>query len=247
VEEPDATSAVYQQDLMNRARIVLLLIVAGCDGCGGGSGSVDAAPDIDNGMCGTMLRFTGEYVDWESDTTFCGLPGTDFTIPGGATQRIIAPNGRIPDICVPDQPTTLLDITPPSSLPSCKVIPDPQPKYSLPGIAVVNKAVILAGGFWSGRTFIDGRETYDAAKAQVYVHIDGPARAVSLDASHSHGPAQAVTTNMWAPGDTGHEVFIPDVDPSGGSVTLLVAGGAIGTGSIPLVAGKMTTLSVVTH
>jgi hypothetical protein len=29
-----------------------------------------------------MIRFTGEYVDWDNDTTFCGLFGTVFTIPG---------------------------------------------------------------------------------------------------------------------------------------------------------------------
>lgn len=228
---------------MTTARIVLLVAIAGC---GGGSGSVDASPDIDNGMCGAMLRFTGEYVDWDNDTTFCGLPGTVFTIPGVGPKTITAPNGRV-DLCIPDQPTTRLDITPPSTIPDCKVVSDPQLKYSLPGIAVANRAVILAGGSWSGRTFIDGRETYDPAKAQVFVHIDGPARAVSLDASHTHGPIQAVATTLWAPGDTGHEVFIPDVDPAGGSATLSVAGGATGTGSIPLVAGKLTTLTVITH
>lgn len=229
---------------MNKARIVSLL--AACGACGGGSGSVDAAPDLDNGTCGALLRFTGEYLDWDSDTAFCGLPGSDFTIPGGGTQRLVAPNGRI-DFCIPDQPTVLLDIAPPSTLPGCKVVSDPQLEYSLPGIAVANKAVILAGGFWSGRTFIDGRESHDAAKAQLFVHIHGPARAVSLDAGHAHGAPQAVATSTWAPGDTGHDVFIPDVDPAGGTATLSVAGGAIGAGSIPLAAGKMTTLTVVTH
>jgi hypothetical protein len=229
---------------MNTARLSFLVAVAGCGGCGGGSGSVDAAPDIDNGTCGAMLRFTGEYVDWDNDTAFCGLPGSVFTIPGVGDKTIAAPNGRI-DFCIPDQPTTQMDIRPPATVPECKT--DKTNTYQLPGIAVANKAVILAGGTWSGRTFVQGRESYDPAKAQVYVHVDGPAHAVSLDAAHSPGQIQAVATNMWAPGDTGHEVFIPDVDPSGGSAMLSVAGGAIGAGSIPLVAGKMTTLTVVTH
>src|SRR5438045_371729 len=104
---------------MNTARLLFLLAVTGCGGCGGGSGSVDAAPDIDNGTCGTMLRFTGEYVDWDNDASFCGLPGTMFIIPGGATQRITAPNGRL-DFCIPDQATTVMDITPPATIPDCK-------------------------------------------------------------------------------------------------------------------------------
>jgi hypothetical protein len=235
---------------MTTARIALLLAAAGlsiaaCGGCGGGSGSVDAAPDIDNGTCGAMLRFTGEYVDWDNDTTFCGLPGSVFTIPGVGPKTINAPNGRV-DLCIPDQATTLIDITPPATIPGCKVVSDPQLKYSLPGIAVASKAVIAAaGGMWSGRTFIDGRQAYDPTKAQVFVHVVGIATAVSLDAAHGHGQTQAVATTLWAAGDTGHEVFIPDVDPAGGAATLSVAGGAVGEGSIPLVAGKMTTLTVV--
>jgi hypothetical protein len=229
---------------MTTARVALLLMLVGC---GPGSNAADAAPDIDNGTCGSMLRFTGEYVDWDNDTTFCGLPGSVFTVRGsGTTVTLNAPNGRV-DLCVPDQAVTLIDITPPRTIPGCK--PDPMMNlvYSLPGLAVANKAVVLAGGFWSGRTFVQGRETHDTAKAQVYVHVVGPARAVSLDAGHTHGPIQAVVTSTWAPGDTGHEVFIPDVDPAGGSATLSIAGDAIGAGSIPLVANTMTTLTVITH
>jgi len=229
---------------MTTARIALLLAeaglaVAGCGG-GGGSGSADAGP------CGAMLHFTGEYVDWDkdSDAVFCGLLGSVFDVPGVGPKTINAPNGRV-DLCIPDQATTLIDITPPSTIPGCKVVTDPTLKYSLPGIAVASKAVIAAGGMWSGRTFISGREAYDPTKAQVFVHTVGIPTAVSLDAGHAHGPIQAVVTTTWAAGDTGHEVFIPDVDPAGGSATLSVAGGAIGTGSIPLVAGKMTTLTVV--
>lgn len=229
---------------MNTARIAFLLTVAGYGGCGGGSGAVDAAPDIDNGMCGAMLRLTGDYVDWDYATTFCGLPGSVFTIPGVGPKTIVAPNGRV-DFCIPDQATTQMDITPPTMVPDCQT--DKTSTYQLSGIAVANKAVILAGGTWRGSTFVQGRESYNPAKAQVYVHVDGPAHAVSLDVAHSTGQIQALATNTWAPGDTGHEVFIPDVDPSGGSAMLSVAGGAIGAGSIPLVAGKMTTLTVVTH
>jgi hypothetical protein len=120
------------------------------------------------------------------------------------------------------------------------------------GIAVANKAVILAGGFFSIRTFTEARRTsffqaagltFDPTKAQVFVHVDGTPRAVSIEAAH--GAAQAVSGTTWGPGDTGHEVFFPNVDPGGGSTMLMVAGGAIGTGSIPLAAGKFTYLAVL--
>jgi hypothetical protein len=213
--------------------------------CGGGGGAPqDAPPDIDNGNCGSQLRFTGEYVNWDNDTSFCGVFGARFQAQQGGGSASTAPNGRF-DLCVPDQAVSLVDIVQPTSVPDC--IPDKTRTYPLPGLAVANKAVILAGGFWSGRTFLDNQVTFNPAKAQVYVHVDGTARAVSLDGSHSHGQIQAVMDKTWAPGNIGHEVFIPDVDPAGGSATLSVDGGAIGTGSIPLVAGKMTTLSVVAH
>src|SRR3954465_12499434 len=124
-----------RQDLMTTARIALLLAGAGLAlaGCGGGSGSADAAPAIDNGACGAMLRFTGEDVDWKNDTTFCGLPGSVFDIPAVGPKTLPARNGRV-DLCIPDQATTLIEIAPPATRPSCKVVSDPQAKYSLPGI-----------------------------------------------------------------------------------------------------------------
>jgi len=81
--------------------------------------------------------------------------------------------------------------------------------------------VILAGGFWSGRGFTMTRQAVDPAKAQVFVHVNGTPRQVSLAAMH--GPAQARMTESWALGDTGQDVFFPDVDPAGGA-TMLSAG-----------------------
>jgi hypothetical protein len=210
--------------------------------CGGGSGAHDAAPDIDNGTCGSALRFTGDYVNWDNDTHFCGVFGARFQAEQGGGSSMTAPNGRF-DLCVPDQPTALVDITPPADLPDCVV--DKTQSYPLPGLAVANKQVILAGGEWHGRTFLTGQVAFNASLAQVYVHVDGTPRAVSLELGRAHGQTMAVATNTWAPGNVGHEVFFPDVDPNGGSATLSVDGGAIGTGSIPLAAGKITTLSVI--
>lgn len=226
---------------MTAARFSFLFMIGAC---GGGGASPDAAVDTGNGICGTSLRFVGEYVDWDNDKSFCAIANAQVTVQGTGTQKVTPLNGEI-DLCIPDQPVTLLDITPPVTVPDCKT--DKTHNYRLPTLAVASKAVIAAGGEWAGRTFVEGRETYNPAKAQVLVHVNGTPRAVSLDAAHAHGPIQAVANDTWAPGDTGYEVFIPDVDPAGGSATLSVAGGAVGEGSIPLVAGKLTTLAVIAN
>jgi len=222
---------------MARSAAVLVVVCA----CSDGAPPRDAStPDIDNGTCGSLVRFTGEYVDWDSGGAFCGILGAQFQVQGGGAKSTTAPNGRF-DLCVPDAPATLLDITPPATPSECTA---PRASYSLPGIAVASKAVIQAGGMWSGRAFVTGKVTIDLAKAQVFVHVNGTPRSVSIAAAH--GPSLARVNDTWAPGDTGSDVFFPDVDPAGGSTTLS-AGTAIGTGSIPLVAGKMTNLAILAN
>lgn len=219
-----------------RSAAFLVLLCA----CGGDAAPRDATtPDIDNGACGSMLRFTGEYVDWDSGATFCGILGAQLQVPGGGAASVTAPNGRF-DLCIPDAPVVLVDITPPAAPSQCTTPPQ---TYVLPGIAVANKAVILAGGSWSGRAFGMARQTVNPTKAQVFVHVNGTPGPVSIAAAH--GPAQARMNDTWSPGETGQDVFFPDVDPAGGTTTLS-AGAAIGTGPIPLVAGKMTEVSIIT-
>jgi hypothetical protein len=209
--------------------------------CSDGAAPRDAiTPDIDNGSCGSMVRFTGEYVDWDSSSAaFCGIFGAQFQVEGGGANGATAPNGRF-DLCIPDAPMTLVDITPPVAQSQCTV---PHASYVFPAVAVATKAEILAGGAWSGRGFVMGRQTPDPAKAQVLVHVNGAAREVVLSALH--GPTQARMNDTWAAGASGQEVFFLDVDPAGGNTTL-TAVEAIGTGVIPLVAGKMTIVSIIT-
>jgi hypothetical protein len=212
--------------------------------CGDDAAPRDAStPDIDNGACGSMLRFTGEYIDWDSGAAFCGILGAELTVQGSGAKGTTPPNGRF-DLCVPDQAVALVDIKPSTSISPCAMPQTPPATYALPGIAVANKAVILAGGFWSGRGFVMARQAVDATKAQVFVHVNGAPGPVSISATH--GPTQARVNNTWSPGDTGPDVFFPDVDPAGGATTLSAAG-AIGTGSIPLVAGKMTDVSIIAN
>ena len=221
------------------AAVLVILCAASLCACGDDAAPRDATtPDIDNGVCGNLLRFTGEYIDWDSGAAFCGIPGAEFQVPGGA-KGTTAPNGRF-DLCVADEAQILVDIKPPAAASPCAATRDTP--YVLPGIAVASKAVILAGGFWSGRGFAMSRQAVDVTKAQVFVHVDGTPVAVSIAAAH--GPAQARMNNTWAPGSLGQDVFFPDVDPAGGA-TMLTAGGAIGAGAIPLVAGKMTNVSIL--
>jgi hypothetical protein len=217
--------------------LALCLLTSACNGDSPNDAMIPV--DIDNGTCGDMVRFTGEYVDWdETETSFCGIFGATFRAREGGGMGSTAPNGRF-DFCVPDQPITLVDITPPTQASSCSTQPG---SYTMPGIAVASKNVIFAGGAWSGRAFVMGRQTVDVAKAQVFVHVHGTPRRVLIEAAH--GQAQARNGDAWAPGDTGQDVFFPDVDPSSGQTTIS-AGDAVVPDHIPLVAGTMTNVSIV--
>jgi hypothetical protein len=219
------------------AWLALCLLASACDGDSPNDAMIPV--DIDNGTCSDMVRFTGEYVDWdETETSFCGVFGATFRAREGGGMGSTAPNGRF-DFCVPDQPITLVDITPPTQASSCST---PSGSYAMPGIAVASKNVIFAGGGWSGRAFVMGRQAVDVAKAQVFVHVHGTPSKVSLGATH--GPAQARASGMWQAGDTGQDVFFPDVEIGGGETTIS-APSAIVPERIPLVAGTMTNVSIV--
>lgn len=220
----------------------LLVVLCACSDSPSPPGDAlipDAPPDVDNGTCGALMRFTGEFVDWDSGTNFCGIFGASFQARGATQKSMTAPNGRF-DLCVASDATVLVDITPPSQPSQCA---SSQLTYELPGIAVANKAVITAGGFWSGRSFVSDHMPAPApTKAQVFVHINGTPREVSIEAMH--GTAQARVNGTWGAGTSGSDVFFPDVDPGPGT-TILTASNAIGTGPIPLEAGKMTSVSII--
>lgn len=213
-------------------------------GCGDdGGNTVDATPviDVDNGSCGDQLRFTGELLDWDAHTSFCGVFDAAFEVQGDGGMDTTAPNGRF-DLCIPDRGEVLLDIKPAAANSGCTT---PPVRYAVPGIAVASRDVIRAGGMWSGRLFGVDRVPADLTKAQVVVHVNGTPRAVSLGAAHA--APQAVNGATWAAGDTGSVVYFPDVDPAGGTTTLQLAGGMIGPASIPLVAGTVTNVSVIAN
>ena len=223
----------------------LVLLVTACSACGDDGGSaVDATPviDIDNGSCGDQLNFTGELVDVDSSmASFCGV--NNASLDGGGAMDNTAPNGRF-EMCIPRSGATSLTVTPAANPSSCSSAPG---TYTLPALAIANPATILAGGFWSGRMITMQRLTalvpnFDMSKAHVMVHVDGKQRGVAILASHA--PALAYNGTAWAPGEVGTDVLFPNVDVVG-TTTLTVVGGAIGTGSIPLPAGRLTMVTVL--
>ena len=224
--------------------VTLLFGACGDDG----AGPVDAAPvplDIDNGSCGDQIRFTGEYIDWDSHKSFCGINDALIEVIGGSMDGT-APNGRF-DLCIPSAASTRLDVTQPTGNSQCTVPPG---AYTIPTILFAQKTVIQTGGFFSARAFTTGRAatlgvTLDPAKAHVFVHVDGTERTVSLAAPH--GAAQAIrgTTGAdWAAGALGTDVFFPNVDVGAGTTMLTTDPGSIGTGAVPLVAGTLTNVSL---
>lgn len=238
-----------------RTSLLVLLVTVGCgdDGSSTGDGGpedVMIVVDIDNGSCGDQVRLTGEYVDWDTETSFCGINEAVLEVEGGGAMDSTAPNGRF-DLCTPDQATTRLNITQPSGNSQCTVTPA---AYSIPTILFVRKDVIQAGGFYSARSWTTAKQdaiftasgtTFDAGKAQVHVHVDGDPRAVTIAAAH--GTAQAIATEgaTWTEGSTGVDVFFPNVDVGSGETMLTITGGSVGAGTIPLVAGTLTNVTVV--
>jgi hypothetical protein len=210
---------------------VLVVLVAAC---GDDGHSVDAGP----------TPVTGELVDMESTDTgyFCGIFGATVTVHGDSTQTVMTnPNGRIGTLTI-HEARAQLDITPPTDMAQCS---QPVSIYTTPAVMIVDAQVAASGAIISSRMFTMADAAnfgFDATKAQVLIHVDGTARPVSITASHA--PTQAFDGTHWAPGDTGENVFFPNVDPATGT-TLVAMSGGLGAGSIPLTAGSFTFLTVV--
>ncbi|MEO7097059.1 MAG: hypothetical protein ABI175_27615 [Polyangiales bacterium] len=232
--------------MLRRALFVTLALV-GCSD----DANKDASVDIDNGSCGDQVRFTGEYVDWDTHTAFCGIKDATLDVVGGATDTT-APNGRF-DLCLPGaNVNTTLTITPPTAASQCT---SPASTYTTPTTIYASKAVIKGGGFYSARSITMARlpafftqigQTYDPAKAIVVVHVNGATpRAVSL--SGTHGAPQVVIGAAWVAGDTGTDVVFPNVDAATGKAKLSVTGGGLGEGDVPVTAGAITNVAVIAN
>ncbi len=234
------------------AAVALGLALGACSD--GGAKPKDASPDtpvdMAPGTCGANTFFTGEIIDWDStDAKFCGvfnskLMARGLTAPADSSN----PNGRF-ELCVPHQAQALVDVAHGTNTSQC---PGVTGSYPVRAILVAEQAVIDANGLFSARAMTQGRQdvmftqigqAYSATQAQLVVHVDGTPRAVSISANHA--ATQRFDGTAWAAGDTGSDVFFPNVDP--GSVQVTVMGGAVGTTTLTLESGAFTYLTVVAN
>ena len=209
--------------------------------------AIDAPPDAP-----PPVMVAGEYIDWDSAATaFCGIFMAKYQVQGDTAMATTPPNGRIRVTVPPGQGTALvrLNLTPPTDPTQCATASG---TYTVPGIVAIQYAVIATGQTFSARAFTDTRRTsffqqvgltYDAAKAQVVVHVDGTMRAVSIMATHD--TAIAFDGTQWAAGTTGMDVYFPNVDVGSGMVGVTMGSPDVGEGQYPVEAGKVTYVTLV--
>lgn len=191
----------------------------------------DAPPD----PCAPQMLVTGEYVDWDStEASFRGVMGAKFTLQSDATKTASsAPNGRFIMPCIAPQ-DALINVEPMAG------------SDYVPGVVVVNKALIQTGAMLSYRSFTTTRGAdfgFDAAKAGVFVHVEGTPRAVTVAGA---GSPFAFDGSSWAMGNTGQNVYFPGVVPGiTGMATVSMSGTSVGTGSVPVSAGTITYLTIL--
>lgn len=214
---------------MKRFALCALVLAA----CSGDDAAVipDAPPD----PCAPDMEVTGEYVDWDStEAAFKGVMGAKFTLRSDTTKSAsTAPNGRFIMPCIAPQ-DGVIDVAPPAT------------GTYVPGVVIVNKAVIQTGAMLSYRSFTTTRGAdfgFDAAKAGVFVHVEGTPRAVTVAGA---GSPFAFDGSTWAAGNTGKNVYFPGVVPGiTGMAAVSMSGTTVGTGNVEVAAGKITYVTLV--
>ena len=222
--------------------------LAGCSDNGGTP--KDASSDVPtDSMCGAGTFFTGDILDWDSTIAkFCGVYNSGLTVSGqSAPADLSNPNGRF-ELCVPHQALTEVDVAHGANLSECTT---PRDTYPVRAVLFAEQAVIDGGGMFSARAMTQHRQddmfstigtAFNPAKAQLVVHVDGAQRQVSISVP-AHDTTQKFDGAAWAAGDTGTDVFFPNVDP--GSVQIAVAGNTVGSpATVTLAANAYTYVNV---
>jgi len=200
---------------------VSLVCLAACGGEDARGDAGELPPDSAE-MCGaSAVLFAGELLDWDSSAPIAGA-----TLTAGAASATTTASGRW-QLCLANDTVTLVELV--------------AGEY-LGGTIAVFKDVLGANGAFSLRTFTAARGQqppflYDAAKAQVFVHVIGGARPVDVSSAHDAG--FHFTGSAWVAGQTGTDVYVPNIDPIGG-VAKVAVDSATEIGTLPIAAGAFT-------
>jgi len=204
-------------------RLAVLVCLAGC---GEERAGEDASLPPDSAeMCGaSAVVFAGELLDWDSSAA---IAGATLTVQGGGASATTTANGRW-QLCLANDTVVLVDVAAPAGY--------------LGGTIAVFKDVLGANGAFSLRSFTAARGQqapflYDATRAQVFVHVIGGARPVDVSSPHDAG--FHFTGSAWAAGQTGTDVYVPNIDPAGGVAKVAVDSGTE-IGTVPITAGAFT-------
>ena len=206
---------------------------------------VDARLDgPDAGPCGMEVFLTGDFVDWDSTTAnFKGVFDASFTVDGAAMRTDkTSPNGRF-ELCIEAAPRTRLLVDAPGAGANGYV----------DALLIADKAVLDLVSSISTRSFTTTRAVsfyleqniaggYDASKAQLLVQTIGTPRAVTIDRAAS---PRALNGETWSATAAGTDVLFANLDPIQDQVVVGSSGAVIGAGSVPLVAGKLTFVTLI--
>jgi len=222
---------------MTLARVVPLVVVAAlaaCSGCGddgGNDAGVDGPPD----SCAPMMTFNGEYVAWDSGTSFMGIPQATFALrTDPATKSTTAPNGRF-EMCIPPA-DGFVDVTPMAG------------SDLVAGTVVVKKDVLKFLPIQSYRSFTTTRAAdygFSPTQAHVFVHIAGGSRTVTTVANAS--VKKTFDGAAWVDGNTGTDIYLGNVDPQGMTSLAITGGSVVGGGTIPLTEGAFTYVTLLAN
>jgi hypothetical protein len=213
----------------------------------------DASIDTLPGVCGGVTSFTGDIVDWDStEASFCGVNNAVFKVHSDpACTSTTAPNGRF-QLLIPQEAKTVVDIVPPTAGSGCTALAGKANTYKLPAVVIASAAVIAAGGAYSARAMAEFRvaemfaqigQPLKAGRAQLVVHVNGIQHPLQI--SGAHDATQRFDGTAWAAGDTGRDVFFPNIDLSLGLVIVDTTGPSTGTGTYLLEPDKVTYLAII--
>jgi hypothetical protein len=223
---------------MGRAPALIALALAACDVP---ASTPDAAIDANL----VDFTFTGTFLDWDSP---CPIAGATWTATYD-DQRTTMTDATGSFTLALASYTALVDVTPPSEPSTCA-----GGTYSIPGIAIAPPAVSLANGVVVARSMTQARAAtfyvsigapFDPTRGNLLIHVNGTPRAFAI--AEPHATAQAFNGTAWAAGDTGADVFFPNIAiPLSKRATVTVAGGnAIGLGAVQLAPGTITFMTVI--